>query len=101
MSYPTTGNAAPHFADLSAIAEEHRKLQERAREILDQIRPVLIGQRVRQWGRVWQICQVDVRANARVTCYGVTVSKTGKVGTRGFDLGLLENCEFLEPGTQI
>lgn len=95
MPYPTGGNMGQHFADLAELEKAQQEIRDSAREILDQIKPALIGQHVRQYGRLWQICQVDVRACAVVTCYGVTVSKTGKVGTRGFDLGMLSDCEFV------
>jgi hypothetical protein len=97
MPYPTTGNTAPAFAELSRLSSEAKALNEQAEQVLDEIRQVLIGQHVIQWGRRWQVCQVDVRSNARVTCYGVTVSKRGKIGKRGFDLGALEHCELVEP----
>lgn len=95
MSYPTTGNLGPSFSDLSAIAAEVEALRVRGRAILADIRPALIGQRVRRYGHDWQISQVQLWAGGNVTCYGVRVSKKGRVGTRGFDLGLLEHCEFL------
>lgn len=96
MPYPTTGNMAPTFADLSRLATESMALSDEARMLLLNIRPALIGQRVRRFNRMWQIVQVDVRGNAQVTCYGVTVSRSGKVGTRGFDLGNLDGCEFID-----
>lgn len=95
MTVPTIGNLAPALADLSGIAREARELHRRANDVLKDIRPALIGLRVRRYGREWQICQVDIRGNASLTCCGVTVSKRGKVGTRAFDLGRLEDCEFL------
>lgn len=95
MPYPTGGNLGPAFEELSAIANESATLNARATTVLDGIRDALIGQHVIQYGRRWQISQVQVWGSARVTCYGVTVSKKGKVGTRGFDLGLLENCRFV------
>lgn len=95
MTFPTTGNLAPHFVDLLRIKGEVAELNRQATAIINDIRPALIGQRVVRFGRVYQICQVDVRRNAQPTCYGVTVSREGKVGSRGFDLGALEDCEFL------
>lgn len=95
MSYPTTGNLTPHFADLSSISADVRALKDRADVILKDIRPALIGQRVFRYGRHWQIVQIQVNSGGEVSCYGVTVSRKGKVGTRGFDLGLLEHCDFM------
>lgn len=100
MAYPTNGNLGPAFSDLSAIAAEVEALRVRGRAILDDIRPALIGQRVRRYGREWQVCQVQIWGGGDVTCYGVRVSKKGKVGTRGFDLGLLAQCEFISDGQQ-
>ena len=100
MSYPTTGNLAPAFADLSGIAKQCADLNNRACVILNDIRPALLGQRVTRYGRLWEVSQVQVWANGRVTCYGVRVSKKGKVGTRGFSLGMLEDCKFITVGQQ-
>lgn len=96
MTFPTTGNLAPALADLAELERAQEEMRTSAREILDQIRTGLVGQRVRAHGREWQICQVDVRTRAVVTCYGVTVSRSGKVGTRGFCLGDLSGCQFLD-----
>lgn len=96
MPFPTEGNLAPAFAELSQYRRDCACLTASAAKVLAEIRPALIGQRVRQFGRIWQIKQVDVRGNGVVSCYGVTVSKRGRVGTRGFDLGILEECEFID-----
>lgn len=98
MSYPTTGNLSPSLCTLEQIAATSRKLREDAKRILDDIRPAIIGQRVRQYQRTWEICQVSIASSGDVICYGVTVSKRGKVGTRGFDLGRLQDCEFIGSG---
>lgn len=98
MTYPTTGNLAPIFVDLSRLAFDSRQLHRKATEILNDIRPALLGQRVARYGRTWEICQVQVSLGGNVTCYGHAVNKRGKVGTRGFDLGSLEHCEFLAVG---
>lgn len=95
MPYPKTGNLAPAFTDLAALAAEIDTLRERANAILADIRPALIGQRVAKYGRTWQITQVQIWGSGRVTCYAVRVSKKGKVGTRSFDLGNLDQCEFI------
>lgn len=95
MAFPTTGNLAPAFAELSKLKDEVKTLNDKAKAIIEDVRPALIGQRVSRFGRIYEICQVDVRGSARPTCYGVTVSRDGKVGSRGFDLGALEDCEFL------
>src|SRR6202021_1851257 len=95
MAYPTTGNLAPSLSDLSGLAKDVRAIQDRARAILADIRPGLIGQRVRRFDRVWEIKQVQIWGGGDVTCYGVRGSKRGQGGTRGFDLGMLEQCESL------
>jgi hypothetical protein len=84
---------------LSEIAADCEHLRREAVEILDGIRPALIGQRVYRYGRMWQIVTARVSSTGAITCYGVTVSRRGKVGTRGFDLGRLADCDFIdEPG---
>jgi hypothetical protein len=90
-----TDNLAPALGDLAALRKEAFELSERARAILDDLRPALVGRRVFRWGRVYQIDALRIDNGARVRCYGVTVSGAGKVGTRGFDLGTLDECEII------
>jgi hypothetical protein len=95
MPFPATGNLAPALAELSRYAKEVDDIKRRANALLCDIGTGLVGQRVRRFdGRIWEICQVDWRYGS-VHCYGVSVSKRGKVGTRAFDLGKLEDCKFL------
>lgn len=96
MSYPTNGNLGPSFVELADLAAHCAVARRKAMNILDDIRPALIGQRVTRYGRTWEICQVQVGLSGHVTCYGVTVSKRGKVGRRGFDLGNLSHCDFVK-----
>lgn len=99
MPYPTKGNLGPSFAHLSEIAATCADLNRDARVTLASIESAVIGQRVRTRGRVWEICTVRVGLSGAVHCYGVPVNKrTGKAGVRGYDLGDLEQHEFLGDG---
>lgn len=97
MSYPVTGNTAPALRQLSRLAALERRMTRRGQAILKEISPALIGQQVIRYRRRWSICQVHIRKNCVVSCYGVGVTKRGKIGVRGFDLGNLEECEFVPP----
>ncbi len=96
MAFPTTGNTGPLFSRLRDIAAECALLRREAHEILKDLNPVIIGRRVKRFGRVWQISQARIGNSGSVQCYGVTVSRKGKVGTRDFDLGNLSDCDFIE-----
>lgn len=95
MSYPTTGNAASALHELSQIAHRTRGERERAQLVLADILQHLIGTRVCRFGRVYEIAGARIGLDNTVDASGRTVSARGKVGTRQFSLGDLEECEFL------
>jgi hypothetical protein len=96
MAYPTSGNTGPLFRRLDDIANDCSHLRREAQEILGDLKPVVIGQRVERHGRVYQIVDAHVGLSGNVVAYGVTVNRKGKVGSRGFDLGNLVDCKFID-----
>lgn len=98
MSYPADKNTSPMLRKLSQIGRLANRLNDRAQEILDEIGPTLIGQQVIRYGRRYQIMQKPRVHGGHLEVYGVPVNrKTGIVGTRGYSLGKLEDCEFVTP----
>ena len=82
--------------ELFGYEQDADRLGEDAKATLKEVRPLLIGKRVRTYGRDYVLKQVEVRRNAAVTCYGLRINKRGKVGTRGFDIGELSKMKFLD-----
>lgn len=97
MPYPKDGPAANAYAALSAIAQKSAELRQEAETILSAIDERVIGQRVRAFGHIYEVCTARIHPNGGVRCYGVRVNKKGEVGSRGYDIGMLEDCEFLTP----
>lgn len=78
----TGGNAAG-----VVLAAEGRLAEIRAERdrIVDEVSPLLVGRRIRELGFTYQIVAVNAWGN-ELHGYGVRVSKSGRVGTRGFSI---------------
>jgi hypothetical protein len=79
---------------LRAHAASVDAIQEQVRNLWEDVAPLIVGLRVRRYGRIWQICSGNTYRGI-VHVYGVTV-RGDKIGTRGFSLGRLDECEVLE-----
>ena len=77
------------IADLALTFDEMKKLESCATALLDAIKPLLIGKRVKLHGHIYQITQVRVHFDhisaSLISCYGVRV-RGDKIGTRGYAL---------------
>lgn len=83
------------LAELAKIAEQTMTLRKMANARLDEIRPLLIGKRVRAYGHLYQISQVSISLLNQIKGYGVRVNRKGRAGTRGYDIGTISNWKFV------
>lgn len=86
------------ISDMKKFEKETDALRRRAIARLEEIRPLLIGRRLRRFGRIYQIPRegLYIDAYGALSCYGVTVSPKGAIGTRAFSIGRVALCELLE-----
>lgn len=91
---PALAEIEQHYADIEAIRAKDRV-------ILKDIEPALLGVQVHRYGHTYQISQVHIGLKGGIRVYGVRVNKKGIAGTRGFDLGLLSGCKFVEDEAKL
>ncbi len=83
------------LAEIEKIGEQTDTLHSMARDRLDEVRPLLIGKRVRAFGHVYQISQVSITRANQIHGYGVRVNRKGQAGVRGYDIGTIVNWTML------
>lgn len=63
-----------------------KEIQAERDRLRDEIKPLLLGRRIRYFGHLYEIVQVTCWY-FQINGYGVRVNeKTGRVGTRGFNI---------------
>lgn len=78
---------------LADIERQSKELHRQAEELFVPIKALLLGRRVKRFGRIHEICEARLAMTpGLIRVYGVRV-RDGKAGTRGYDLGMLTECE--------
>src|SRR5258707_464658 len=97
MSMPDQGsNSATDIERLFEIEKQIDSLSLDAHFLLRRAKDGIVGRRVRRYGKTFSILNC-VEHRGIVKCNGAVVfKKDGRVGHRGYDLGRLSQCEFVE-----
>src|SRR5882672_6047962 len=95
MSDPGS-NSATNIERLFEIEKQIDSLSLDAHFLLRRTNEEIVGRKVRRYGKTFSILNC-IEHRGIVKCYGAVVFKRdGSIGRRGYDLGRLSQCEFVE-----